>query len=183
MRRRAAVAATALTTTIAAAMFFPGPSFAARPLTFDGQCQFTGTSAFSSPVTLVPSPIRNDVTASGACSGNLTETSGATITLSNSPVRYQATEFGTRESCEADPNASGKGALVFQEGSLRFTVVENRVGAQAALSYTGRSGGSASGVAYVNSSDPAGILEQCASGGISSSPVSIVFQTTPAISG
>lgn len=164
-------------------MFAASPSFAAGPLTFDGQCQFTGTSAFSSPVTLVPSPIRNNVTASGTCSGTLAGPKGAPTTLSNAPVQYQATEFSTRESCEADPNASGKGTLLFQEGSLRFTVVENRVGGQAELAYTGNNGGSASGVAYVNSSDPAGILEQCSSGGISSSPVSIVFQTTPAISG
>lgn len=183
MRRLVLPAAAALMTTIATAMFAVSPSYAASPLTFDGQCQFTGTSVFSSSVTLVPSPIRNSVTASGTCSGTLSGTQGTTTTLSNAPVQYQATEFSTRESCEADPNASGKGALVFQEGSLRFTVVENRVGGQADLAYTGDNGGSASGVAYVNSSDPAGILEQCASGGISSSPVSIVFQTTPAISG
>ena len=131
-----------------------------------------------------PQPLHMAIpTAGGTCSGNLIKPGGMTITLSNAPVRYQASEFGTGESCEADPNASGKGALVFQEGSLGFRVVENRAGGQAALSYTGRNGGSASGIAYVNSSDPAGILQQCASGGISSSSVSIVFQTTPAISG
>jgi hypothetical protein len=66
---------------------------------------------------------------------------------------------------------------------VRFGVVENRVGGQAALAYNGRGGGSATGVAYVSSSDPAGLLEQCATSGITSAPVQIVFQTTPSISG
>jgi hypothetical protein len=34
-------------------------------------------------------------------------------------------------------------------------------------------------VAYVNSSDPAGLLQQCAGSGLTSAPVNITFQTTP----
>ena len=127
--------------------------------------------------------MRNDVTASGTCSGTLTGRNGQTSQLSNAPVQYRASEVGPAESCAGDPNATGRGELVFSAGALRFSVVENRVSGQAALSYTGRTGGSAAGVAYVSSSDPAGLVEQCATTGITSAPVQIVFQSTPRISG
>jgi hypothetical protein len=186
MSRLVAAGAAALAPTVAAVVLFAAPALAERTespsLTFDGQCQFAGTASFSSPVTFVPSPVRNDVVANGTCSGSLTEPGRPTVQLSNSPVRYRATESGKQESCELNPNASGSGELVFGQGSLRFRVLENRVSGQAALAYTGRGGGSAKGVAYVNS-DPAGLLEQCAAGGISSASVDIVFQTTPTISG
>jgi hypothetical protein len=169
------------------ALGFTATSFAAgsgaKGTTFAGQCQFTGTSTFSSTVTLVPSPARDDVTASGSCSGTLTTRSGRTTQLSNEPVQYRASEFGRAESCNSNPNAAGDGKLVFQQGTVRFTVVENRVGGQAALAYNGRDGGSATGVASVNSPDPAGLLAQCATSGITSAPVQIVFQSTPSISG
>lgn len=164
----------------------PAPSLAAgssRALTFSGQCQFTGTSSFSSAVTLTPSPRRNDVAATGTCTGTLTGPDGRTTSLSDAAVQYQASEFGTAESCEADPNATGRGELIFHEGALAFSVDENRLSGQASLAYRGRSGGSASGVAAVNSSNPAALLEQCATSGITSAPVQIVFQTTPSISG
>ena len=181
--RRFVAAITALTLMVTAAVVFADSALAASPLTFDGQCQFAGTSSFSSAVTLIPSPIHNDVSATGTCSGSLAQPNGATIELSDAPVQYEATEFGSAESCEADLDASGSGALVFQQGSLDFRVVENRVSGQALLAYTGRNGGSAKGIAYVNSADPASLLEQCAAGGMTSAPVSIVFQTTPTISG
>lgn len=98
-------------------------------------------------------------------------------------MQYRAVESGNYESCAGDPGATGVGELLFPDGRLRFTVLENRVVEQAALSYTGRAGGTAAGVAYVNSSDPAGLMEQCATTGLTSSPVDIVFQTTPSISG
>lgn len=183
---RLSAAATALAATAATVAFFAVPTLAhgavPRSLTFDGQCQFAGTSSFSSPVTLSPSPVRNEVAAAGTCSGSLTEPGGRTTQLSNSLVRYRATESGANESCELNPNASGTGELIFGAGRLSFGVTENRVSGQAALSYTGRSGGSAQGVAYVTS-DPTGLLEQCAGGGISSAAVEIVFETTPAVSG
>jgi hypothetical protein len=134
-------------------------------------------------VTLVPSSVRNAVTATGTCTGSLTTPSGRTTQLSNSPVRYRASELGTAESCAGDPNAAGSGELIFQQGTVRFDVVENRVSGQAAVTYTGRVGGSAAGVAYVNSPDPAGLLAQCATSGITSAPVQIVLQTTPSITG
>ena len=186
MSRLVAAVGAALATTVAAVALLAAPSFAKRTdppsLTFDGQCQFAGRASFSSPVTFVPSPVRNDVVADGTCSGSLTEPGRPTVQLSNSPVQYRATESGKQESCELNPNASGSGELVFGQGPLRFRVLENRVSGQAVLAYTGRSGGSAKGVAYVTS-DPAGLLEQCAAGGISSTSVDIVFQTAPAISG
>ncbi len=185
MSRLRAVAAV-VSVSVGAACF-AATSFAAGAgagaTTFAGQCQFAGTSSFSSSVTLVPAPVRNNVTASGSCSGSLTTASGRTTQLSNSAVRYHASEFGTAESCNSDPNAAGSGELIFQQGAVHFNVVENRAGGQAALAYSGRNGGSATGVAYVSSSDPAGLLEQCATSGITSAPVQIVFQTTPSISG
>ncbi len=186
MSRLTAVAAATVAMSIACA-WCAAPSVAAgtrRPaLTFAGQCQFAGVSSFSSPVTLVPSPVRNVVVATGSCTGSLTTRSGTTTQLSSAPVGYRASEFGTAESCAGDPDAAGTGELGFQQGALRFTVVENRVSGQAAVTYTGRAGGSAGAVAYVNSPDPAGLLAQCATVGITSAPVQIVFQTTPGISG
>jgi hypothetical protein len=183
---RLAAAATALAATAAVVVFFAVPTLASATvshgLTFDGQCQFAGTSSFSSPVTLSPSPARDDVAAAGTCSGTLTEPGGRTTTLSNSPVQYRATESGANESCELNPNAAGTGELIFGAGRLRFRVTENRVSGQAALSYTGRSGGSAQGVANVTS-DPTDLLEQCAAAGLSSAAVDIVFETTTAITG
>jgi hypothetical protein len=183
--RAATVAAVALVAAVVVAG--PAPSLAApgsaRALTFSGQCQFTGTSSFSSAVTLTPAPRRNNVAATGTCTGTLSGADGRTTSLTNAAVQYQASEFGTAESCEADPNATGRGELLFQEGTLGFTVNENRISGQAILTYRGRNGGSASGVAAVNSSNPVALLEQCATSGITSAPVQIVFQTTPSISG
>jgi len=184
VRRFIAVVITAVATLSAEAACFATPSTAgSQAVTFSGQCQFTGTSSFGSPVTLVPSTVRNNVAASGTCSGTLIARNGSAAQLSNTAVQYRASELGTAESCAGDPDAVGSGALVFDQGTLRFNVTENRVGGQAALVYTGRKGGSATGVAYVSSSDPAGLLEQCATTGITSAPVQIVFQTTPSISG
>ncbi len=181
MVRRAAVFAV---TVAMAAWLAPASSAGqARSLTFAGQCQFAGTSSFSSAVTATPSRVRNDVAASGTCSGTLSTRNGRTTQLSDTAVEYRASEVGPAESCAGDPDATGRGELVFAAGALRFTVVENRVSGQAAVTYTGRTGGSAAGVAYVSSSDPAGLVEQCATVGISSAPVQIVFQSTPSISG
>ena len=187
MRRLTTVAARALALAVAVGAGFAAPSLAdaaASPgPTFAGQCQFAGTSSFSSPVTTTPSPVRNRVTATGTCSGTITASDGRTTELNNAAAEYRATEFGAHESCLSDLDAVGRGALVLEQGTIRFSVVENRISGQAALSYTGVRGGSAVGVAYVNSSDPAGLLEQCATSGLTSSPVDIFFQTTPAISG
>jgi hypothetical protein len=187
MLRLKAAAATTVGALAVLTANFAAPSSAAtkarRAVTFMGQCQFTGTSTFGSPVTATPSPVRNDVRASGTCSGSITMLGGRTTALNNSPVQYRAVEFGPSESCTADPDATGRGRLIFQQGSLRFDVVESRVSGQAALGYRGQEGGSAGGVAYVNSPDPAGLLEQCATTGLTSAPVQIVFQTTPTVSG
>jgi hypothetical protein len=186
MTRLAVAPASRLAAAIAAVTFLLMPTLAratvSHSLTFEGQCQFSGTSSFSSPVTLSPSPVRDDVTAVGTCSGSLTEPGGRTSQLSNAPVEYRATEFGTNDSCELNPNASGVGELMFRAGRLSFQVTENRVSGQAALSYTGRTSGSGQGVAYVTS-NPAGLLEQCAAGGISSAAVDIVFEASPTITG
>jgi hypothetical protein len=186
MTRLATAIATALVPAVAVVSFVAVPALArgsdSALLTFDGQCQFAGTSSFSSPVTLAPSRVRDEVAAAGTCSGSLTRPGGRTTQLSSSPVRYRATESGASESCQLNPNASGSGELIFEAGRLSFSVTENRVSGQAALSYSGRSSGSAQGVAYVTS-DPTTLLEQCAAGGISSAAVSIVFATTTAITG
>ncbi len=184
-RLKTTAAAFAVLVGSAASLAVPALAVAggSRILTFSGQCQFTGNSTFSSPVTATPAPIRNDVRASGTCTGSVTTPDGRTTALTNSPVQYRAVEFGPLESCSGDPDATGSGRLVFAQGSVRFDVVENRVSGQAALSYTGQKAGSAAGVAYVNSPDPAGLLEQCATTGLRSAPVQIVFQTAPSISG
>jgi hypothetical protein len=88
-----------------------------------------------------------------------------------------------QESCQLNTNAPGSGELLFKAGRLRFRIVENRVGPTASLSLTGRRGGSAGAIAAVNSPDPAGVLEQCAMGGIASVPVDLAIQTAPTISG
>ena len=184
MRRFIASVFMAAATVAAGAVCFAAPALAdSQGVTFSGQCQFAGTSSFSSAVTVVPSTVRNNVSATGTCSGTLTTRDGRIAQLSNASVRYRASELGTAESCAGDPDAVGSGALIFQQGRLGFNVTENRVSGQAAVAYTGRKGGSATGVAYVNSPDPAGLLEQCATSGITSAPVQIVFQTTPSISG
>ncbi len=186
MTRPLAVALAALATGVA---WLPSSAMGANAnpdphgATFAGQCQFTGTSTFSSPVTAVPSPVRNQVTASGTCSGSLTTAGGRTTQLSNAPVGYQASEAGSNESCESDLGAAGTGELLFQSATIRFNVAENRVGGDAALKYTGRRGGSAAGVAFVTASNPAALLQQCTGSGLSSSPVEIVLQTTPSLSG
>lgn len=154
-----------------------------RAISFDGTCQLSGTVAFSPRVTTSPARIRNRPSLTGTCSGTLTKRGGNTVNLSNAPVRYRATELGTRESCEANPDSRGRGELIFRAGALRFRVLENRVSGTAALSFTGVRGGSATGVANVNSPNPAGILEQCEMGGLASSPVDVVIQTTPTIRG
>lgn len=183
----AAAGAATIATAVAALMILAAPSLAAQgkssALTFAGQCQLSGTVNFSQPVTISPSRVRNRATAAGTCSGSLTDASGQTTQLSNSPVQYAATEVGSQESCELNPNAQGSGELIFQAGPLRFSVLENRVSGTAILSLTGRLGGSASAIANVNSPDPVGLLEQCAMGGITSAPVNLVIQSTPTISG
>jgi hypothetical protein len=182
----AAAGAASLATAITGIIPLAAPPLAAgnsQSFTFEGQCQLSGTAAFSKPVTTSPARVRNRVTAKGTCSGSLTDPSGHATQLSDSPVQYRATEFGTQESCELNQNARGNGALIFQVGTLRFRIVENRVNATALLSFTGRRGGSATAIANVNSPDPTSLLEQCAGGGISAVPVDLVIQTTPAISG
>jgi hypothetical protein len=187
MSHRLVAAAAAFFAFVAAGACCAVPSLAdsrgSHPVTFTGQCQFAGTSSFSTPVTAIPAPVRNRVVASGPCSGSLTDSDGRATQLNNATVRYRAVESGSAESCAGDPDAVGTGELVFPHAKLRFSVVENRVGGQAALAYTGRTGGSATGVAYVTSSDPSALLEQCAETGMSSAPVAIVYQTTPSISG
>jgi hypothetical protein len=154
-----------------------------RPFTFSGQCQLSGTVAFSPRLSTSAGPVRNSARATGTCSGSATDRRGHTTQLNGAPVGYRATEVGSQESCQLNTNAPGSGELLFKAGRLRFRIVENRVGPTASLSLTGRRGGSAGAIAAVNSPDPAGVLEQCAMGGIASVPVDLAIQTAPTISG
>jgi hypothetical protein len=160
----------------------PSPA-APPPLTFDGQCQLSGTVSFSPRMTTTPGIVRNYPSATGTCSGSLRGRDGKTVQLSNAAVRYRALEVGTQESCGSNLNASGSGVLLFNAGPVRFRIVENRVSGTAALSFTGAHGGSATAVANVNTPNPPGLLEQCAMGGVASVPVQLVIRTTPSISG
>lgn len=178
------ISAAALVTASASASSGQASPGQASPgqLTFDGHCTLSGTVSFSPRMTLTPGVVDNRPSASGTCSGTLSSGSVQT-TLTNAPVQYRAQEVGSHESCESNLDAPGTGELIFQQGTLRFQIVENRVSGTADLLFTGDGGGSATGVANVNSSNPSGILEQCAMGGVKSVPVGLTIQTTPSITG
>jgi hypothetical protein len=73
---------------------------------------------------------------------------------------------------------------VFTSSTLRFALSETRAGGTAELSLTGARGGSATGVANINTkANPVQIIEACGGPGLREAPVDINLRTTPAISG
>ena len=134
-----------------------------RPLTYDGDCQGSGTVAFKPPLTNTARQTTQQARGLATCSGTLVDGQGRSHQLTNARVLYTATEQGD-VSC-GEGIDSGTGALHFKWGRLHFNVTERRAAAAATLTYTGAKGGSATGVAHPNG-DPATAVQQCAGSGI-----------------
>ena len=156
-------------------------SASARPLTFAGKCQLTGTVTFTPSLKDTPGYVKQRVRASGTCSGRLTGRRGRTHVLNGAPVRYAATEGGGGLSCGAGTD-TGAGTLRFRRGPLHFTVVEKRVGPLAMLALTGARGGSANATATATG-NPATIAERCAGAGLKQASLSGSLSTDPSITG
>ena len=143
-----------------------------RPLTFDGDCQGSGSVAFNPPLTNDPQPVTQHARGPLTCSGTLVDGRGRSHELTDARVLYTAVEQGDSLSCGAGID-SGTGALHFKKwGKLRFNVTERRAAALATLSYTGAKGGSATGVAHPTS-DPVATVQQCGGSGLKKVPVDL----------
>jgi hypothetical protein len=153
------------------------------PMTFQGQCHFTGKVTFTPAMTNDPQVIQQHVNAPGACTGTLTDRRGRTHDLQDGRAAYIASELAPNSSC-SNGTAEGNGKLVFRYGSLRFVESETRAGVVVSATATGRKGGTASGVAEPTpDQNPADALRQCAGSGIHSARIAIDLATTPTFSG
>ena len=141
-----------------------------RPLTYDGDCQGSGTVAFKPPLTNTARQTTQHARGLATCSGTLVDGQGRSHQLTNARVLYTATEQGD-VSC-GEGIDSGAGALHFQWGALRFSVTERRAAALATLTYTGASGGSATGVAHPTG-DPVATVEACGGSGLRKATVDL----------
>ena len=151
------------------------------PLTLDGECDLTGTVAFSPPLTSDTRPVATHARARGTCSGTLTDRAGRRHQLDDEAVRYDASAPAQPQSCNSG-TPKGSGVLVLRWGRLRFTTSETRAGAAPFLTLSGKRGGSA----LVNgraTDDPATLLQKCAGDGIEKAHLTGHLSTTPTISG
>ena len=135
-------------------------------LTFSGTCHFSGQVVFQPPLTATPQTIRQRVRLPGTCSGTLVDRRGRTHQLSDAPVTFVERSRGDNASC-AGGTATGRGALRFRRGRIRFAFSETRTGGAAVASAQGTRGGSAHGAASVSQSeDPVAIAQKCGSSGL-----------------
>jgi hypothetical protein len=154
-----------------------------RANTFSGSCTFSGAVVFKPPLTNEPQPVRQRVRAPGTCSGEFIDRRGRTHQLSDAPVVFSESSHGDNASCAAG-TATGRGALRFRHGRIRFAFSETRTGSAALVSLTGAASGTAQGVANVSpSKDPVAIAQQCAGPGLKRVTVDGQLATTPSISG
>jgi hypothetical protein len=151
--------------------------------TFSGSCKLSGTTDFDPPLTNTPQPGTWPEQATGTCSGTFAGPGGPARQLSNAPVSWQSTESTTDASC-SHGTLSGSGKLIFQYGTISFTMSETTVGPSAAFTLKGTQGGSAAGQANISpSADPVAITAACAGAGLTEAPVDFQMTTTPSISG
>jgi hypothetical protein len=146
-----------------------------RPLTFDGDCQGSGTVVFTPPLTNTARQTTQHVRGLATCSGTLVDRKGRSHELTNARVLYTAIEQGN-VSC-GEGIDSGTGALHFKlGGALRFSVTERRAAALATLTYTGANGGSATAVAHPTG-DPVATVEACGGSGIKKTTVDVTLKS------
>jgi hypothetical protein len=151
--------------------------------TFSGTCHFSGQVVFQPPLTATPQTIRQRVRLPGTCSGTLVDRRGRPHQLSDAPVTFVERSRGDNASC-AGGTATGRGALRFQRGRIRFAFSETRTGGAAVASAQGARGGSAHGAASVSQSeDPVAIAQRCAGPGLERVTIDADFTTAPSISG
>jgi hypothetical protein len=102
--------------------------------------------------------------------------------LEDAPSTYFAQATGSM-SCGGG-TSEGSGVLHIGGRKIRFSFSEVRGPGVAAVSLQGRAGGSATGAAHVSADEsPADIAAKCSGEGLSSAPIDINLETTPAISG
>jgi hypothetical protein len=151
--------------------------------TFSGSCEFSGPVVFHPPLTDDPEFVRQRVRAPGSCSGTFVDRRGRTRELSDAPVTFSEYSEADNASCAAGA-ATGRGALRFRRGKVRFAFSETRASGAVVGTATGRKSGSAHGIGTVSrSEDPASIAERCAGSGIKRVNVDVQLTTTPSISG
>jgi hypothetical protein len=161
-----------------------GVARADAPATFQGSCALSGVVRFQPALSNSARTVTDLATARGTCTGTLTDPAGHHRQLDNAAVGYQAQDRGPGASCGLSIAAMGWGRLSLGSDELAFRLSESRVGPLAALSLTGRTGGSAHGEANINTeANPMGIVEACAGSGLRQAPIDIRLTTTPAISG
>jgi hypothetical protein len=183
-RRRIWIAATIAV----AALGVGGTSVSARSSnygasTFTGSCAFSGPVAFRPPLTDRPQTVAQKVRAPGTCSGTLVDRRGRTHELSEAPVTFSESSRGDGVSCTAG-TPTGSGTLRFRHATIRFAFSETRAGGGVFASATGRSSGSAHGVAAVSrSEDPVAIERACAGSGLAKVRIDAQLRTTPSLSG
>jgi hypothetical protein len=149
---------------------------------FAGSCRFSTKVVFQPPLTNTPQTVTDTARGTGTCSGTLTGQSGRTQQLDNAPVTYLASDQGTNSSCAA-ATATGSGTLAFPDGKISFALSETRGASTAALSLTGKTAGSAYGLATISpSANPITLAQDCAGRGITQTNVDIQLSTTPSIS-
>jgi hypothetical protein len=152
-----------------------------RPLTLEGDCDFSGTVRFTPPLTTTTRPVAQRVRGTGTCSGTLTDGAGAKHELDHSPAAYVASAPAHEMSCNSG-TPEGKGAIVLRWGRLDFTSSETRVGAAPFLTLRGTGGGSAL-VNGAATDSPATLLAKCAGDGIDKASLTAHLSTVPSISG
>lgn len=154
-----------------------------KPIGFDGTCQFAGVVKFDPPLTNSPQPITQHARGPGSCSGTLVDRRGRRHQLDGAHVVYVATEKGDQVSCGAGSDG-GRGALVFRQGRLHFTVQESRAAALAILQARGARSGSATITGNVSPEEnPADVLQKCAGGGLKQVKLQGQLSTDGTISG
>jgi hypothetical protein len=154
----------------------------AKPVKFDGSCDFSGTVAFTPAMTSTPQPTVQHALAPGICTGTFVDGQGSTSTLDKAPVIYAAESSGSI-SC-LDGTATGAGRLLFPGGSLAFNFSETRLVATPLLRLTGKAGGELDGFAAPSQSqDPAASVQDCNGSGMKSFALDMHFQATSPISG
>jgi hypothetical protein len=155
----------------------------AKPESFDGSCEFSGTVIFTPPMTTQPQPVAQHADAPGACSGTFTDQFGGTHQLANADARYRAESSGDQVSC-AFGIASGTGTLRFPDGEIAFEMTEYRGGATPLIRLTGKAGGEAwMPVTPSQSSDPAAAVQACNGAGLERFDLDARMQTVGTLSG
>ena len=150
---------------------------------FDGNCSFAGTIIFTPPLTNSPQDVQQRAELSGPCNGTFVDSAGHSHELNNATTYYHGIEQATGASCLAG-TATGTVVLSFPDGQITTNFTERRAGATPVVELDGKSGGSAWGAAYPQSSqDPTTAVQDCNGTGMRQFAVNAYMQTTPSISG